>query len=86
MGNGFWEHGPTRRHRKTNPPAAVPLGFRLWNANSITFLQVNDARTNCSDMAHALVAWYQWEDWLHRPVTVNDVKIGMTHACSPYFD
>lgn len=27
IGNRFWENGPTRRHWKTNPAAAVPLSL-----------------------------------------------------------
>lgn len=35
MGNGFWENGPTRIHRKANPAAAVPLGLSIRDTSAV---------------------------------------------------
>jgi len=50
------------------------------DAHGVALLQVGDTRTQCHDMAHALMAGDQRQARLHRPVAIDRVQIGMAHA------
>src|SRR5207342_2479983 len=72
-----------RAQRLPAPKAvfAVTAGrMQPRNADAVAFLDVADARADRDHVAHALVTGDEGRRWLHRPVALGRVQVGVAHA------